>query len=147
MSAGTPTDLVRDGRREGRDPPTASPPSGPEEGPEPAHWIDVDRLLDRLPPPTPFPVPAPGPLPRWRIVLAVALTGGAAFITLAFLFAHPWTTPPPLGRDEVVGQVESVLGQSYIVSYTLRDDPGFPGNVSGTPPMPPSARTWSCVTK
>ncbi len=136
MSAGTPTELVRDGRREGRDPPTASPPSGPGPGPgpEPPHWIDVDHLLARLPPPSRFPVPAPAPLPRWRIVLAVALTGGSAFVTLAFVFAHPWTTPPPLPRDEVVGQVESVLGQTYIVSYTVPNDPGFSGIVSGTSP-------------
>jgi hypothetical protein len=109
MSAGTATDLVRDGVREGHDPPTGSASPDP---PPKQHWIDVDRLerigtreplpwpLNRIPPS--YPVPEPS---RWRVVAAVALTCCSIFVTLALHFGQPIIPPPPLGRDETIGQV------------------------------------------
>ena len=140
MSGGTATDLVRDGAREGRDAPAASPPPEPPARP---HWIDVDRLprtdgrsplpwpLNRLRPTYPEPEPAPA---RWRVAVTVALTCASAFVTLAFLFGHPVTPAPPLPPDEVIGQVAYATPQSYVVYYSLPNDPDFLGVADGSSP-------------
>ena len=64
----------------------------------------------------------------------MALTCVSAFVTLAFVFAHPLTSPPPLARDETIGQVAQVTPQFYVVSYTLPNNPDFPGVTFGTSP-------------
>ncbi len=138
MSAGTATDLVRDGTLEGRDPPAAEPAPPPSDPAARPHWIDVDRLertfgrsartgrRDRVPPPT---SPAPA---RWRVAATVALTCGSVFVTLAIWFGNPVTLAPSLPRDEVIGQVVVAQRPTYVVSFSLPNDPGFPGVAFGS---------------
>ena len=130
MSAGYPTDLVRDAGREGHDAPTESPSSS--RSPE-RHWIDVDRLERTTASPSPHwplnrvPSPSPAPRqPRWQIALAVGLAFGSIFVTVAVTFGHPISPPPPLGRDETIGTVLAVgpSPANFIATY---DAPGHDG--------------------
>jgi hypothetical protein len=126
MSAGAPTELVRDGHRVTHDPVTSEPSRAtmPPDA-EPAHWIDVGALprkeraplpwpLRRLPPSYPTPEPR-----RWRVVLGVGLTCCSLLATLAIHFGHALVPPPPLGRDEAIGVVQVVAPHdpAFLVSY------------------------------
>jgi hypothetical protein len=135
MSAGTATDLVRDGRREGHDAPEEGPPPEP---PPKQHWIDVDRLptrtrarvpwpLDRIPPS--YPVPERRP---WDIAAAVVLACCSVFVGLAISLGgvRPFYVPP-LPKGDVVGQVEGVSYPAAFVSYP--DAPGGAIGVTATP--------------
>jgi hypothetical protein len=139
ISAGTATDLVRDGAREARDPPVPAPaPPAP-----PRHWIDVHRLptaerrrlpwpLDRIPPP--YPVPERKP---WRVVASVVLMCCAAFVAVALSFGHAVLPAPSLGRDETMGTVTYVdqLDQPstfFVVSYSPQGQPDVGGVAAGS---------------
>jgi hypothetical protein len=116
MSAGTPTDLVRDGLEEAHDPPVEGP--SPEPPPK-QHWIDVDRL-ERIGTPPPW-------QSIWLRVLLVALTTCSVVITLAVVLPG---SSPAVGRDETIGQVVFVdtINSGYMVTYTA---PGQ-SNAGGT---------------
>jgi hypothetical protein len=125
LSAGKPTDLVRDGARESYDPPI---PSAASQAPSPPHWIDVDRIplgsspsppwpLNRLKPS--FPVPQPQPPARWQAILGTVATCCAVLCLLAIHFGHAVIPPKPLGPDEAIGTVLFVESDHCVMaSYT-----------------------------
>jgi hypothetical protein len=141
ISAGTPTDLVRDGRRERRDAPVEGPPPEP---PPKQHWIDVDRLptgtrarvpwpLNRIPPSYPVPERT-----RWHAAAAVALACCSVFVGLAISLGHvrPFYVPP-LPRGEVVAQVVGVSSPTAFVSYNAPGaNSNAPGDVIGVTASP-----------
>jgi len=112
MSAGEPTDLVRDGVRESREPADSSAPL-PE--------IDVDEL------PTDRPLPFPWRQSRWPRALVLAALACAAVAILASTFGHAIARTNPLGPNEAIGKVVYATGGGnstfVMASYTPQDRP------------------------
>jgi hypothetical protein len=145
MSAGTATDLVRDGTREGHDPPTTASAPPTKEQP---HWIDVDRLprggrrphpwlLRDLPPSYPGP-PEPS---RRRAAVGIGVACCSLFVSLAVVFGHvkPLYTPA-LPKDEVVGQVVATAPYYYFVDYSIPGHPDADGTAAAPEPAPGDGR-------
>lgn len=118
MSAGEPTDLVRDGVRESHDPADPSAPL-PE--------IDMDEL------PTGQPVPFPWRQSRWQRVLVLAAVSCAVVAFLAAAFGHAIAPAKPLGPNEAIGTVLFVEVSSHYVqaSYTPQGNSDAQGMASG----------------
>jgi hypothetical protein len=118
MSAGEPTDLVRDGAREGHDPADPSAPL-PE--------IDVDEL------PTGQLVPFPWRQSRWQRVLVLAAVCCAVVAILADRFGHATAPPKPLGPNEAIGTVLFVESSSHYVlaTFTPQGNSDAQGMASG----------------
>ncbi len=112
MSAGEPTDLVRDGVRESREPVDSSAP---------LPGIDVDEL------PTGQPLPFPWRQSRRQRALVLAALACVALAILATNFGHAIARSNPLGPNEAIGTVVYAKGDSnstfVTASYTPRDRP------------------------
>jgi hypothetical protein len=129
MSAGTATELVRDGSTEGHDPPIEDP--SPSPAPEAQkHWIDVDRLEQ-----------AGTQARRWwngPRVIAVAATCCSLLITLGILLPN---NSQPVGAHETIGSVlfvDIAPPWGYVATYDApgHPDPGGVGSGMAVGPAP-----------
>lgn len=118
ISAGEPTDLVRDGVQESHDPPD---PAAPRRA------IDVDQL------PSGKPLPFPWRQSRWQRILVLAAAGCVIVAVLATYFGHAIAHARPLGPNEAIGTVLFVESSNHYVeaSYALKGNPDVQGMASG----------------
>jgi hypothetical protein len=118
ISAGEPTDLVRDGAQESHDPPDPSAP---------LRAIDVDQLQSGKP------LPFPWRRPRWQRILVLAAAGCVVVAVLATYFGHALVPAKPLGPNEAIGTALFVESSSHYVlaSYAPQGSPGVQGMASG----------------